>query len=150
MRPPDLGAESESLLDVESHRSTLALIHLAALLGAAVLTILATQVVPGLAGGPLWLIIGGLAAFNVALLIYWRSTEPAKLDPRIQSTLLHVQIWLDLIGLTLLLHFAGWRRESFFPLPRPPRDDGRGAALTSRRVRLRDRCQFAVCLVIGG
>ena len=72
MRPPDLGAESESLLDVELHLSTLALIHLAALLGAAVLTILATQVVPGLTGGPLWLIIGGLAAFNVALLVYWR------------------------------------------------------------------------------
>ncbi|NTU65845.1 MAG: hypothetical protein HGB05_21170 [Chloroflexi bacterium] len=52
MRPPDLGVESESVLDVEPHLSTLALIHLAALLGAGVLTILAMQVVPGLAGGP--------------------------------------------------------------------------------------------------
>ena len=132
MRPPDLGAESESLLDVEPHLPTLALIHLAALLGAAVLTILATQVVPGLAGGPLWLIIGGLAAFNVALLVYWRSTEPAKLDPRIQPTLLHVQIWLDLIGLTLLLHFAGGAENPFFPFLALP--VMMAAALLSRRA----------------
>ena len=132
MRPPDLGAESESVLDVEPHLSTLALIHLAALLGAAVLTILATQVVPGLAGGPLWLIIGGLAAFNVALLVFWRSTEPAKLDPRIQPTLLHVQIWLDLIGLTLLLHFAGGAENPFFPFLALP--VMMAAALLSRRA----------------
>jgi hypothetical protein len=65
MRAPDLDAESELLFSAEPHLSTLAAIHLAALLGAAILTLLATRVVSGLAGGPLWFIIGGLAAVNV-------------------------------------------------------------------------------------
>ena len=115
MRAPDLNAESDLLFSAEPHLSTLALIHLAALLGAAMLTLLATQVVPGLAGGPLWFIIGALAAVNVGLLIYWRSAYPARADPRFQPILLHVQIWLDLIGLTLLLHFAGGAENPFFP-----------------------------------
>jgi signal transduction histidine kinase len=132
VRLPDLNAESESLLSAEPHLSTLALIHLAALLGAALLTILATQIVPGLAGGPLWLIIGVLAAFNAGLLVYWRKTDPAKLDPRMQALLLHVQIWLDLIGLTLLLHFAGGAENPFFPFLALPVIVA--AALLSRRA----------------
>ena len=91
------------------------MIDLAALLGAAVLTILATQVVPGLAGGSLWLIIGGLTAFNVALLVYWRSTGRPSWTRISSPPSLHVQIWLDLNTLTLLLHFAGGAENPFFP-----------------------------------
>ena len=132
VRPPDLSAESESLLDVETHLSTLALIHLAALLGAAVLTILALQVVPGLAGGPLWLIIGGLVACHAGLLFFWRSTYPARSDPRLRPLLLHGQIWLDLIGMTLLLYFAGGSENPFFPFLALP--VMMAAALLSRRA----------------
>ena len=132
VRTPDLSEGAEPLLNAEPHLSTLALIHLAALLGAAVLTILATQIVPGLTGGPLWLIIGGLAAFNVALMVYWRSIDRARLDPRIQPVLLHAQIWLDLIGLTLLLHFAGGAENPFFPFLALPVMVA--AALLSRRT----------------
>jgi signal transduction histidine kinase len=132
VRPPELHAEPGTSHDAESHLSTLAVIHLIALLGAAVLTLLATQLVPGLAGGPLWLIIGALAACNLGLLVYWRSDYPARSDPRLQTILLHVQIWLDLVGLTLLLHFAGGAENPFFPFLALP--VMMAAALLPRRV----------------
>ncbi len=132
MRAPDLNAESELLFSAEPHLSALALIHLVALLGAAVLTLLATWIVPGLAGGPLWLIIGVLVAYNVALLVLSRSTYPARSDPRLLPLLLHVEIWLDLIGMTLLLHFAGGAENPFFPFLALP--VMMAAALLSRRV----------------
>jgi len=130
--PPGLNAEPETLFDAESHLSTLALIHLVALLGAAVLILLAARIVPGLASGTLWLIIGLLAAFNAGLLVYWRRTDRARLDPRIKPVLLHAQIWLDLIGLTLLLHFAGGAENPFFPFLALPVIVA--AALLSRRA----------------
>ena len=63
-----------------------------------------------------------LVAFNVGLLVYLalrRYCGRAR-DPRLLPLLLHAEIWLDLIGLTLLLHFAGGAENPFFPfLPSP-------------------------------
>lgn len=131
-RTPDLHAESELLFSAEPHLSTLAWIHLAALLGAAVLTALATRVVPGLASGPLWLIIGVLVVFNGGLLVFWRSRYATRSSPRLLPLLLHAEIWLDLIGLTLLLHFAGGAENPFFPFLALP--VMMAAALLSRRA----------------
>ncbi len=128
----DIAGEQERPLNIGPRLQSLALIHLAALLGAAVLTALAAQVISGLASGPLWLTIGVLAAANLALLVYSRSTDPVTIPLKTQAALVHAQIVLDLVGTVLLLHFAGGAENPFFPFLAFP--VVLAAALLSRRA----------------
>lgn len=114
-RVADIAVEQEQRLNVDPRLQPLALIHLAALLGAGVLTLLAAQIMPELASTPLWLTIGVLACANLGLLVYSRSTDPSAISPKTRVSLVHGQIVLDLVGLVLLLHFAGGAENPFFP-----------------------------------
>ena len=93
----------------------LALVHLAALLGAAVLVFLAALRLPGTAWGTALFVVGVLAAFDLALWAYLRGSVSINLSDTTITVLTHGQVVLDLAGLTLLLHFVGGAESPFFP-----------------------------------
>lgn len=131
-RPADSAGEQAGPLNAGSQLRSLALIHLAGLAGVAVLAALATQVISGPGNGPLWAIIGILAAADLALLAYVRVRSPLAVPQRTRTILVHTQIILDLVGLTLILHFTGGAENPFFPFLAFP--VVLAAALLSRRA----------------
>ncbi len=93
----------------------LARLHLWAMGGALLLVLIAVWRVPGLAFGPLLLTIGVLAALNFGLLVFVRQRGGLELTDGATHTATHIQVALDIVGLTSLLYFAGGVENPFFP-----------------------------------
>jgi signal transduction histidine kinase len=93
----------------------LAQLHLLAMGFALLLILVGAWRVPDLAMAPLLLIVGVLAALNAGLLLFIRRRGALELSERITAAITHTQVLLDIIGLTLLLYFAGGSENPFFP-----------------------------------
>jgi signal transduction histidine kinase len=93
----------------------LARLHLWAMGGALILILIGAWRIPALAIAPLLLIVGTLAALNFALLVFVRQRGALELSERSVRVMTHVQVTLDVVGLTLLLYFAGGSENPFFP-----------------------------------
>jgi hypothetical protein len=105
----------------------LAFLRLLAVFGALILIAVAAWRVPGLSVRPLILIVGVLAVLDLALIWYLRSPtlrRPeglagrtpgiAPLSEQTAEILVQAQIVVDLVGLTLLLYFAGAAENPFY------------------------------------
>jgi signal transduction histidine kinase len=94
----------------------LARLHLFSLAGVAGLALIGAWRIPGLAIVPLLAIIIVMAGCEAALLAYVARHEGEHAPP--ESTrigLIYGQVVLDIIGLTVALHFSGGSENPFFP-----------------------------------
>lgn len=92
----------------------LASARLIMLAGALVLVLILARVSPGLALTPLLIVLVGLAALSAAILAYLRSTSVT--EPATLWRLTVLQVFADIAGLTLIIHFAGGAENPFYPL----------------------------------
>ncbi len=96
----------------------LAIARLIILAGALLLAVVVAQVSPALELAPLALTLGLLAALSLGILAYMRPSNGAAREPgpaaRVRLTAL--QVFADVVGLTLVIHFAGGAENPFYPL----------------------------------
>ena len=89
-------------------------LRLLGLLGAVVAIGLASWGIPGLATGSLLLTVVVLAALNLGLYAYTQGQDETALNASTRVGLMAGQMGLDIIGLTVLLHFAGGAENPLF------------------------------------
>ncbi len=112
--PTDSEAMPVTLQNRRRLRLLIAL-HLAAIAAAALLFVLALRVIPGLAIGPLAIVLVTLAILYASLLLY-ASRMGVPLAHSAHRRLIHLLVISDLLGLLALCHFAGGIENPFYPL----------------------------------
>jgi signal transduction histidine kinase/outer membrane murein-binding lipoprotein Lpp len=91
----------------------MARLHVVALLGLMVLILLGAWWVPGLATGPVLAVVAPWAVIEIGVLLALYARGEDQLGPRPRLALVYGQLILDLVGLTLFLHFAGGSENPF-------------------------------------
>ncbi len=94
----------------------LARLHVGSLVAAVILTLLAAWRIPGLPVASLLALAALGLLLELALLAYLNSKRAATPLSRQHAGLVFAQLALDVVGLTLFLHFAGGAENPFFPL----------------------------------
>ncbi len=83
---------------------------------AAVLALVVGRAPAQIALVPLLVTLAVLAALNLVFLAYLRAASPVGLSLATQQRIFTIQVLADIIGLTLVIHFAGGAENPFYPL----------------------------------
>ena len=103
----------------------LAMARLVVLAGALVLTLVVAAIAgprlsPALALAPLVITLVALAVLSLAILAYLRpgrtGGKPQEPSPAARQRLTAGQVFADIVGLTLVIHFSGGAENPFYPL----------------------------------
>lgn len=94
--------------------------RLIVLAGALGLALLVARLSASVALAPLLVTLVALAALSLGSLVYLRSTHstdaPSRLSAAARYRLTGLQVLADIVGLTLVIHFAGGAENPFYPL----------------------------------